>query len=634
MTSGADIETESLFVERITVEEGFLEGLVLPFVPGLNVLVGPRGVGKTSVIELLRYALAVSNLSDRFEAASRGHARSVLNSGKVTVGARFGAERVDFERTSEDEATPTPLGTSLLLPIILSQNEIEALGIDATGRLRILDGFVSGLGRFYDEERSLAAEIRRMTAEANEARAQISELQTELAEGDQFSMELAEAEAEAVSRRVHLASVDPELRQLDEQSLELARVSARGDALTRSLERIADWRRRVNELAAETPELERWPNAAEPDALAAARSKLAGARSDLDGAVRSIEELEALLRSEVVQNAARRSALQEEAREVRRRVEEMVEGAGAAERRLTILRERAARINALSAVVVEKTGALERIIARRSELLDHLEFVRGRRYAARAAAAEQLNRELGPSISIEVVQSGLQAAYAGSLASALKGSGLQYGRLAPLIAGACTPRELGEAVEQGRATDIQQLVNLDPDRAARLVNHLTEYGVGEILTATVEDHVIFRLLDGPDYKPTPDLSTGQRCTVVLTIVMQHQERTLVLDQPEDHLDNAFVAQTFIPAISARNGNSQLIIATHNANIPVLGEADQVVGLRSDGRRGFVTVRGSLDAPDVVEEISQVMEGGREAFQRRAQFYGREPRRRHSSNGPQ
>jgi ABC-type glutathione transport system ATPase component len=221
---------------------------------------------------------------------------------------------------------------------------------------------------------------------------------------------------------------------------------------------------------------------------------------------------------------------------------------------------------------------------------------------------------------VEVVQSGLQTAYAGAIASALKGSGLHYGRLAPLLAQACTPRELGEAVEQGRASDIHELANLDPERAARLVNHLGEYGIAELLTAPVEDRVIFRLLDGPDYKPTPELSTGQRCTVVLTIVLQHDDRTLILDQPEDHLDNAYVTETLIPAISKRGAGGQLIIATHNANIPVLGEADRVIGLESDGRRGYVTVCGELEAPKVVEEITRVMEGGREAFRRRARFY--------------
>jgi hypothetical protein len=106
----------------------------------------------------------------------------------------------------------------------------------------------------------------------------------------------------------------------------------------------------------------------------------------------------------------------------------------------------------------------------------------------------------------------------------------------------------------------------------------------------------------------------------LPIILQHKERIIVLDQPEDHLDNAFVVGTLVKAIRARGGSAQSIIATHNPNIPVLGGADFVAHLESDGDRCFVGVAGALDNVAVVTSITNIMEGGREAFQRRAAFY--------------
>jgi hypothetical protein len=70
----------------------------------------------------------------------------------------------------------------------------------------------------------------------------------------------------------------------------------------------------------------------------------------------------------------------------------------------------------------------------------------------------------------------------------------------------------------------------------------------------------------------------------------------------------------------RDPNSQIIFSTHNANIPVLGSADYVVQMGSDGHRGFPMVHDSLEAPAVVNAISTVMEGGADAFKRRAAFY--------------
>ncbi len=95
---------------------------------------------------------------------------------------------------------------------------------------------------------------------------------------------------------------------------------------------------------------------------------------------------------------------------------------------------------------------------------------------------------------------------------------------------------------------------------------------------------------------------------------------MVIDQPEDHLDNAFVTSTLVETLRQRESGDQVILASHNANVPVLGEADLVVHMASDGRRGFVLHAGALDDPDTVQAVTDVMEGGADAFQRRADFY--------------
>ena len=128
------------------------------------------------------------------------------------------------------------------------------------------------------------------------------------------------------------------------------------------------------------------------------------------------------------------------------------------------------------------------------------------------------------------------------------------------------------------------------------------------------------LLDGSDYKGIAELSTGQRCTVVLPLVLRHTERVVIVDQPEDHIDNAFITDTLIVSVLARGPDSQIIFSTHNANIPVLGNADRVIQLGSDGRRGFPVLASTLYEPPVVNAITTIMEGGAEAFKRRAEFY--------------
>lgn len=139
-----------MFLERIEVEEGFLNRFRLDFVQGLNVIIGGRGTGKTSVIELLRFALGVESHLENVRRASLEHARSVLTSGQVTVTLTNGSDRIVITRTAEDSE---PRCDSVYpKPIIFSQTEIESLGLVASGRRRLLDAFTVDLESYRKRE--------------------------------------------------------------------------------------------------------------------------------------------------------------------------------------------------------------------------------------------------------------------------------------------------------------------------------------------------------------------------------------------------------------------------------------------------------------------------------------------------
>jgi len=130
-----------MIISRLEVEEGFLDGIQLDFVPGLNVLIGPRGCGKTSVIELCRFVLGVSAFTDGINAAARRHALAVLGSGQAAVRLSGGGNEMLVTRTAAEEIGRSTSPMPAPPPLILSQNEIELVGLDPIGRLRILDAF-------------------------------------------------------------------------------------------------------------------------------------------------------------------------------------------------------------------------------------------------------------------------------------------------------------------------------------------------------------------------------------------------------------------------------------------------------------------------------------------------------------
>ena len=94
-----------------------------------------------------------------------------------------------------------------------------------------------------------------------------------------------------------------------------------------------------------------------------------------------------------------------------------------------------------------------------------------------------------------------------------------------------------------------------------------------------------------------------------------------MDQPEDDLDNRFIYEDIVRLLREQKGRRQILAATHNPNIPVLGDAELTVALEASEDRARIVVQGSVDRAEVREAVKRIMEGGEEAFRRRAEKYG-------------
>jgi chromosome segregation protein len=121
-------------------------------------------------------------------------------------------------------------------------------------------------------------------------------------------------------------------------------------------------------------------------------------------------------------------------------------------------------------------------------------------------------------------------------------------------------------------------------------------------------------------KALRDHSLGQRASaLILFILSQRDNDVIVIDQPEDDLDNQTIFEDVIKLVRNLKKDIQFIFATHNANFPVLGDAEQVAACSLAGGHADVKV-GSIDDPDVQKAIVSIMEGGHEAFARRREIY--------------
>lgn len=117
------------------------------------------------------------------------------------------------------------------------------------------------------------------------------------------------------------------------------------------------------------------------------------------------------------------------------------------------------------------------------------------------------------------------------------------------------------------------------------------------------------------------LSLGQQQSVLLALMLSSDsDRPLIIDQPEDNLDGEFIYATLVPVLRRAKERRQVIIVTHNANVAVLGDAEQIVVMKAANDKGEIVARGSIDHAKTRDAACAILEGAREAFLRRAKMY--------------
>ncbi|MBR7836924.1 hypothetical protein KDL01_26840 [Actinospica durhamensis] len=141
------------------------------------------------------------------------------------------------------------------------------------------------------------------------------------------------------------------------------------------------------------------------------------------------------------------------------------------------------------------------------------------------------------------------------------------------------------------------------------------------------------ITDESAWQPVTTGSAGQRSAAMLSFVLNYGTEPLILDQPEDDLDTALITNLIVPEIRKSRWDRQVIIVTHNANIPVNGDAEQVIVMDNDGTS--IHIRDSADETDatrrivhagpieidpVREDIQEILEGGKDAFRARERRY--------------
>ena len=651
-------ESPEHFVTRIEIDAARFMGNgspeVIELTPLCNALIGGRGTGKSTVVHALRLAYRrdadLSALGAESEPASRFRQfREVATEHDDDGGLRGGSEiRVEVMRDGEayrlrwrqdghgdaveqrlPDDTWEPARSAAIsaerFPIrLLSQGQIAEMA--GTGRKALLDVIdeaagISELKRVLDEEqqryRALWVDLRAMkrkldTREEMERRCEDLDRKIEAYKQSEHAQVL-QAHQRALRQSREVKRALEELREMP------GRIRALAEDLL-----LDDWPEDLFDASRDRDAIE-WGSDAR---LAAARARTTVA----DTAKILFKDTQALERDERLA-AWRSRASQAQTDHVALQSTLSEQGIGSPQDFTRLVRDRGQ--------IATDLEQLKRLERDRQRLVSERKAQGGRLLSARRAITVARSRFLKETLESNAFVRMEVAPYAYDLENSLRDlidvhderfrddiSSLV--RVDDVPAG--TPLRKQVEIREDQLRDIRKrLGSVDEEFGGHFTNYLNRKHrkpefADDIRCWFPEDDLRIRYSrsgDGQDWRDISHGSQGQRSAALLAFLLAFGDEPIVLDQPEDDLDNHLIYDLIVRQITENKQRRQLVIVTHNANVVVNGDAELVHAF--DFRRGQCSVvqSGALQDRDVREEVCEIMEGGRKAFERRWARLGRD-----------
>jgi len=616
---------------------GFLGNLNISWSQDLNVIIGGRGVGKSAILESLRYAFAVppySDQSSREELVRRalggdGKVEVILDrpirEGKIRqyrIVRAWGEEPHTFQVSPEKPLKATP--SELLTPdgglIVFGQREIYAVSESHEHRLALLDGLIGEQARKCTD--AVGKSMGSLTTNA----AAILDLQKKLEKREEYFQRIKRIDHEIETHKGHAPEGSKEgadLRSMGEYLKKATNV-------LRSASVDCD-RWRLNLLASlETTHRNPIEVQGKQSAILQEAEKVLAV---LQESLKVVLDDQTTLFEQAIQSLARlEMRCQGKLRASEKEINKIERGAKKEppdqDELLRLTEER----TSLSSLIAELNRIEDRLKILRQErqgLLQQLRDCRSMQNGLRRERADAIAESLNGRLHFQVEFKGQKESYKAQLSLLLKGSSLSQDAIDQFVLPEATDgTALAEAVRAG-GKEVQTRFGLNSETADLLINWLTteESRLLELETLIPQDALRLKMKIDGQYRSLDHLSASRGATEVLLLLLGLKSQILVIDQPDDYLDDRFVHEEILQILRDQKGlkdqspQHQVILATNDATIPVMGDAELVIPLEVRDDHTHIIGQASIDDRSMQELIKALMQGGKEAFQERAKRYG-------------
>lgn len=626
----------------------FLEDQEVCFSEGFNCVIGGRGSGKSSLLEYVRFAVGLEESTtkgDEEDPALQRKRKQLKDSLTANSELRVSFEVGNGVSDTLVYAPGEPVGQQRWLDgrevadlnTVLRQLQLQFF---SQGELSRMTNGVQGQAQVLSLiDTAGGAPLLELKASERELKAQLKSLFQSTRDAARLQAEVAEAQQEAVEleRQLKAREAVQEDSQLNQLALEARRHLTRmKSADTPMVEAVARVLTSLSTpLEALSASVGMWPNA---EWFKSTVTRMEQARAELVSNIgKAMEDYQQVMAACVGDDATR----------------ETEEAIGAVQERF-----RAACV--ASGIREDDIARMQDLEEKRQAKLKLVEE-RQKRLADVRSEADKFSRVLGELHGVWRAQFDARGAMAGAIQAAVASQTVRlttsfmsdeasykaaWARLAPSDKRGKLARrwdDIGdelfkawqkradasvwETLEVARADpNLLEIVFLE-DLHQQLFSHLDSDNV----RALWEDVRTSRVSDGIDVELLREdrtvagsmsgtLSEGQRNTVLLNLMLARGEGPIVIDQPEDELDSSFIYRTLVRDLRAAKGKRQLIVATHNANLPVNADAEQIYALEARDGRGKLRAQGGLDRKNVAEAVLDIMEGSERAFKQRSEKY--------------
>ena len=600
-------ETNNSYIKSIGFEGGLLDGTEICFSPELNNFIGIRGSGKSSILEILRYTLGISLGS---QASDKDYKNSliehVLKSGgkvKTTVvdkhNKEYRIEKIYGQKEdvylNEERIEVPSIDTVFSRPVYFGQKDLSNKHIDFEADLvRKL------IGNRLD---AIKTEIDKKSAEITDIVLSLKKLKNlaELKKEINASIDDAKYKLKVFKEK----GIESKLKQQSRFDTDISRFKT-------IIEEIANFKKDLLDLCYNYKSFfsdTKFETEENKDIFEQAESifktiktefdKLEVIETSITGKTKDLNELNKKL-------FEKKETLKEEFAKIKREID--IPNVNPDEflklnRTIETSKLKLAEIDKSEKKKADLTKSLNDRIAELNQLW-HKE------YQVLEKEVERINKYEN-SLSISVSYKGRGDNFRAKLQQVFKGSGLRTATYDTIQS------EYKDFIEIYRdLANISSRLNISSDTLIAEFKKRIFDNLEELLTFRVEDSFTIKYNE----KPLKDHSLGQRATaLILFLLAQKETDVLIIDQPEDDLDNQTIYEDVIKEVKGLKGNMQFIFATHNANIPVLGDSEKIVSCEYLESRIDIT-DGTIDNQIMQKQIVTIMEGGEEAFNRRKNIY--------------